>query len=147
MKEAARYTFRGGRGALSSKRPGKLINRISERFVNAPCSYQEANYRYQPALYLFRIIRLITKLSPSETKLSLCVRTKPVLSANDTVSEMDPISICSSQRSSRDEGSGWIWVVHKRVSLRCLHAWPTRRILMKNVTMTQRDLDASFWRR
>lgn len=95
MKEAAQYTFEGGRGAFFSERPGKLINRISKRFVNAPCSYQEANYRYQPALFVFRIIRLITKLSPSETKLSLGVRTKPVLSANDTVSEMYPISICS----------------------------------------------------
>lgn len=88
-------TLRGGRGAFS-ERLGKLINQISERFVNAPCSYQEANYHYQPPLFISGIIRLITKLSPLETRFLLFIRTKPLLSSNDTVSVMNPISICAS---------------------------------------------------
>lgn len=74
MKEVAQFTFGGEhRAFFFSERLGKLINQISERFVNAPRSYREANYRYQPALFVFRIIRLIIKLSPLETKLSLLV--------------------------------------------------------------------------
>lgn len=60
-------TLQRGRRAFLERR-GKLINQISERFVNAPCAYQEANYRYQLPLFISRIIRLITKLSPLETR-------------------------------------------------------------------------------
>lgn len=88
-------TLRGGRGAFL-KRLGKLINQISERFVNALCSYREGNYHYQPPLFVSRIIRLITKRSPLETWFSLFIKTKLLLSPNDTVSVMNPISICAS---------------------------------------------------
>lgn len=87
MQEETRY--------LARSMQGKLINQISERFVNAPCSYQEANYHYQLPLFVSGIIRLITKLSPLETRFSVFVRTKPLLSSNDTVSVMEPISICA----------------------------------------------------
>lgn len=75
---------------------GKLINQISERFVNAPCSYQEANYHYQLPLFVSRIIRLITKLPPFGDE---AFRTKPPLSSDDTVSAMKPIGIWTSWRS------------------------------------------------
>lgn len=75
---------------------GKSINQISERSVNALYSYQEANYHYQPPLFVRGIIRLITKLSPLETRFALFIRTKLLLSSNDTVSVMKPISICTS---------------------------------------------------
>lgn len=88
-------TLRGRRRAFL-KRLSKLINQISERFVNALCSYQEGNYHYQPPLFVSGIIRLITKHSPLETWFSLFIKTKPLLSSNDTVSVMNPISVCAS---------------------------------------------------
>ena len=66
MKGAARHLVRRTQGIFVTT--GQLIKQISERFVNALCSYQEANYHYQPPLFVSRIIRLITKLSPLETR-------------------------------------------------------------------------------
>ena len=105
---------------------GKLIKKISERIVNSPCSYQEANYRYQPPPFVSRIIRLISKLSPFGDEV--------FRSSSEQSGYCPPVTRCQWWTQSvflpcNAPVKTWVtWRVRatgKGVSSSCSHAWPT----------------------